>query len=125
KFKNLLLSWHALESAYNYEESGARTERFAPNSQRPIEIKDWIARARNKPRAIQNCIEFGRGLKDWWWKNQPQARVDKGMWWRARALDDIDGQEMVSLGSDKEGWGKLMVKGRNGMLSVVAALSWW
>ncbi|KAI0038252.1 hypothetical protein FA95DRAFT_1470641, partial [Auriscalpium vulgare] len=81
------------------------------NTHRPAEIKAWIKSARPwKNRKIDKLSTFMTDFELWWRGLQPVTRFD-AFGSLHPPTDDMD-------------WSSLSIAGKNGVISVVAALLW-
>ena len=107
--------WKALVQAWvNFErKEGNHPSSVLGSSHRPAAVRDWIQRARSpsyRP-AIKSTSEFQATFAKWWESLQPD--------WRLSASGEVIVSELAG------DWGGLRKAGRNGILSVMAALFFW
>ncbi|KAJ7731015.1 hypothetical protein B0H16DRAFT_1270760, partial [Mycena metata] len=115
RYEELLGAWVALERKYGFA-VGSSNSGFSRVA-RPQEVTDWIRDGRGRAveiRAISNVETFERTWWAWWTALQPA--------WRTPAQGQLS-PPAAETGTTE--WGKLIVPGQNGLLSVVAALYWW
>lgn len=108
-------SWSLLVEAWlAFERKGHKqTSSILNSTYRPPAIRDWIQRARSvsyRP-VITSTVDFEEAYMSWWKELQPP--------WRMSCSGEI-------VYSKVDGdWGGMRTAGRNGLLSVVAALFFW
>ncbi|KAJ7017138.1 hypothetical protein C8F04DRAFT_907552, partial [Mycena alexandri] len=113
-YEEVLDAWLGLERKYGFT-AGSSNSSFSRVA-RPQEVTDWIRDGRGRSvgiRAIANLEAFEKTWWAWWTALQPA--------WRKPA----QGQLSPPAAPGMMDWGKLIVPGQNGLLSVVAALYWW
>jgi hypothetical protein len=111
-YEELLESWVALEHLYSFK---IGTKYLAKGTSRPVQVQDWIRDGRGwtqATRPITNIPQFETDWWAWWTELQPA--------WRGSRRGAV--KTVAPEGAD---WGKLVVAGQNGLLSVVATLYWW
>lgn len=115
----LLLSLLKLERVFQEKGMKGSPKQSIPGINRPAIVGTWITAGRCDRSAGQNMnvapAQLGKleaDFRKWWDGMQPG--------WRIR---DKDGN--WDRGSYEGDWGNMVCPGRNGMLSVVATLSWW
>ncbi|GJF00733.1 hypothetical protein PsYK624_170330 [Phanerochaete sordida] len=96
-------AWGRLEMTYGFNDPGGQLT----TKSRPTVIGRWIKDARNKPLDMTLSPKYASEFPTWWDNLNPQ--------WRHR----VDGQ-LVPGGSGD--WSCMVVKGINGLLSVVSGL---
>ncbi|KAJ7173537.1 hypothetical protein C8R46DRAFT_870792, partial [Mycena filopes] len=112
-FEEVLQAWLLLERKYGFV-AGATNSSFS-KVKRPQAVTDWVRDGRGRTveiRQIGDVAKFGDEWWGWWRALQPK--------WRAHR----DGERPEEPAGNTD-WGKLVVPGQNGLLSVVAALYWW
>ncbi|KAJ7178543.1 hypothetical protein C8R43DRAFT_871984, partial [Mycena crocata] len=110
-YHRLLRAYLALEKSYNYASGEAALPKIA---QRPKQVGKWIQYARDRKPDINNVMKYEREWWVWWGKLQPS--------WREKGEDGRPVEMSISACGN---WSTLIAPGMNGMLSVVASLSWW
>ncbi|KAJ7074435.1 hypothetical protein C8F01DRAFT_970742 [Mycena amicta] len=112
-YAKLLEAFVAFERAHGWSEG----ERALSATARPKQVKEWIRADRKAtPRMIKLHKRFEEEFWTWWKFLQPQWRKAKTSW---PAMDAVQEED------DGESWAVLTVPGKNGLVSVVAALYWW
>lgn len=115
----LLLRLVRLERLFIVKGMMATAKRSIPGAHRPALVATWITAGRCDRKAGQN-LDITKG-------NLQKFKADVLRWWNAmqpawRVKDDTGRWKKESYGGD---WAPLACPGRNGMLSVIATLSWW
>ncbi|KAJ7093635.1 hypothetical protein C8R43DRAFT_908060 [Mycena crocata] len=97
------------------ESTGFAGSKVLSTAKRPTEVKGWVKDARRTtPWPIANLGTFTKSWWAWWSALQPA--------WRGGCRGQGEAGKVVPAGAD---WGKLVVPGRNGLLTVVATVYWW
>ena len=104
----LVQAWSGFE-----RKESKQTPSILNSTHRPSVIRDWIQRARSvsyRP-AIDSIPDFEKSYMLWWKELQPEWRMSSS---QQIAYSEVDGD-----------WDGIRTAGRNGLLSVVAALFFW
>ncbi|KAK0457757.1 uncharacterized protein EV420DRAFT_1643614 [Desarmillaria tabescens] len=115
QFVKILYTWANVERLWGYE-----NVRVGPHVKtRPLELGKWVSvgRIRSKEPQInaKDLDQFKRTWVVWWRTMQPE--------WRAlKETDNIGAWTREFYGSD---WSSLKFPDQNGLLGVLATLSWW
>ena len=107
-WSSLVRAWLAFERKESQQASS-----ILNSTNRPQIIRDWIQRARSvsyRP-SIASTLDFERVYMSWWKELQPDWRMSSS---GKIVYSKLDGD-----------WGGMRTAGRNGLLSVVAALFFW
>jgi len=107
-WSSLVQAWLAFE-----RKESKQTPSILNSTHRPVVVRDWIQRTRSasyRP-AIESTLEFEKAYMSWWKELQPDWRMSSS---RQIAYSKVDGD-----------WDGIRTAGRNGLLSVVAALFFW
>lgn len=109
---DLVSAWGRFEQAAGYVEAGILSSKG-----RPPCVGAWIARARTSnfqpPLSGKNLKDLDRSFWKWWHNLQPQHRKD---------VEAEDGVVLPQIVGDME---VIRRPGKNGLLSVLAALWFW
>jgi hypothetical protein len=104
----------ALERSYGFK---IGSKNLSKGSRRPVQVQDWIKDGRGRNLAVRPIANLARYQEDWWaWWTELQPP------WRGSWRGQTSEKSAVPADAD---WGKLVVPGQNGLLSVVATLYWW
>lgn len=107
KWQDLVVAWIKFEEVSEFKSSQLGSK------DRPQAIADWIRRARRvdyRPE-IKNITAYEEDFRVWWISLQPAWRRVDSDW--------------PQKGESKGDWEMLRRSGRNGLVSVVAALFFW
>ncbi|KAJ7604358.1 hypothetical protein DFH06DRAFT_1021170, partial [Mycena polygramma] len=110
----LLRAWVELETSTNFVQRGSLPKGICPD-----QVSAWVRDGRGRTVEVQPIDDVGKFETEWWawWTSlQPEWR---GFRRGRRKPGEV---EAVPDGAD---WGRLASAGKNGVLSVVAALYWW
>jgi len=107
-WSSLVQAWLAFERKEHQQ-----TPSILNSTHRPQVIRDWIQRARSVSYrlVIASTADFEKAYMSWWKELQPEWRVSSS---GHIVYSKVDGD-----------WGGMRTAGRNGLLSVVAALFFW
>lgn len=113
RWQRVVQAWFQFNQAATFQPSSKTLLRLS-TSGRPKEVGTWISYARSATFCPEVSLPlFGDQFSGWWRGMQPEGR------------DAVEGEFIGMTRGGEVDWTQLKISGQNGMVNVLAALSWW